>query len=48
LDENQKITDDTRIRASVPTIKYLIDRGAKVVLSSHLVSHPPPPFLCVF
>lgn len=39
LDENQKITDDTRIRASVPTIKYLIDRGAKVVLASHLVSH---------
>jgi phosphoglycerate kinase len=48
LDENQKITDDTRIRASVPTIKYLIDRGAKVVLSSHLVSHPPPLLFYVF
>ena len=30
------ITDDTRIRASVPTIKYLMDKGAKVLLSSHL------------
>ncbi|KAJ4810303.1 Phosphoglycerate kinase [Rhynchospora pubera] len=36
LDENQHITDDTRIRASVPTIKYLKDHGAKVVLASHL------------
>ncbi|KAJ3708298.1 hypothetical protein LUZ61_012003 [Rhynchospora tenuis] len=36
LDENQHITDDTRIRASVPTIKYLMDHGAKVVLASHL------------
>jgi len=36
LDDNQNITDDTRIRASVPTLKYLMARGAKVVLASHL------------
>ncbi|MFB0829441.1 phosphoglycerate kinase [Brevibacillus laterosporus] len=29
------ITDDTRIRAAVPTIQYLIDKHAKVILASH-------------
>jgi hypothetical protein len=33
---SKTITDDTRIRASIPTVKYLIDNGAKVLLSSHL------------
>lgn len=36
LDDEQNITDDTRIRASLPTIKYLLERGAKPVLMSHL------------
>ncbi|QAY67320.1 phosphoglycerate kinase [Paenibacillus protaetiae] len=34
--ENGKITDDTRIRETLPTIKYLTEKGAKVILASHL------------
>ncbi len=34
--KNGGITDDTRIRASLPTIKYALDAGATVVLASHL------------
>merc|ERR1719284_722132 len=34
--DGKTITDDTRIRASVPTVQYLVEKGAKVLLSSHL------------
>jgi len=32
----QRITDDTRIRAAIPTIRYAMEKGAKIVLASHL------------
>ncbi len=34
--KNGVIGDDTRIRASLPTVKYLLDKGATVILASHL------------
>ncbi|MBW7941563.1 MAG: phosphoglycerate kinase, partial [Candidatus Kuenenia stuttgartiensis] len=36
LDEDGNITDDTRIRATLPTINYLLDEEAKVIIASHL------------
>ena len=34
--KTKKITDDARIKATLPTVKHLIDRGARIVLGSHL------------
>lgn len=36
LDENKNVTDDTRIQAIVPTVNYLKEKGAKIVLMAHL------------
>ncbi len=36
LDEGLNITDDNRIRAALPTIEYAIEKGAKIILMSHL------------
>jgi len=36
LDANLVITDDRRIRSTLPTINYAIDEGAKIILASHL------------
>ena len=36
LDDNKNVTDDTRIQAIVPTVTYLKERGAKIILMAHL------------
>lgn len=36
MDENQNITDNTRIVAAMPTIKYLLEQNCKIILASHL------------
>jgi 3-phosphoglycerate kinase len=36
LDKQQNVTDDNRIRAALPTIKYVLNKNAKLILMSHL------------
>lgn len=36
LDENKNVTDDTRIQAIVPTVNFLKEKGAKIILMAHL------------
>ena len=37
LDAQSQITDDTRIRRALPTLQYALEKGAKVILASHLI-----------
>jgi len=39
LDEKENITDDFRIKQTIPTIEYLLKNGAKVILMSHLAGN---------
>lgn len=50
LNPNGEITDDTRIREALPTLRYLVEQGAKVIVMSHLgrpKGKPSPEFSLV-
>ncbi|HDK82529.1 MAG TPA: phosphoglycerate kinase, partial [Nitrospirae bacterium] len=36
LDDDLNVTDDSRIRSTLPTINYAVDEGARIILASHL------------
>ena len=36
LDENGNITDDTRIRGALPTLKHILDKGGALIIMSHM------------
>lgn len=47
MDENFVITDDTRIRAAMPTLKHIIENGGRLIMASHLgrpKKNPDPKF----
>lgn len=44
-EDPMKVTDDTRLRAIVPSAKFLLDKGAKLILMSQCVRPPPRPLL---
>ena len=47
MNENKEITDDTRIKSAIPTIKYIVDNGGMAIVMSHLgrpKGEPKPEF----
>ena len=36
LDDQREVTDDTRIRAALPTLAYVIEKKARLIVASHL------------